>query len=358
MFYPKQLLLLILVFPVLLVGCNDDKGVAPKPIRPVLSQLVEVTPYWQTNIYSGEIRARHETDLGFRINGKIIERRVEAGDKVKPGDILARLDPDDYRLQLTEAEAQLTVAQAERNKAAADLERYDTLLQRKLVSEEEFQNYQKILDVASAKERQASAAVNVARNQHSYTTLIADREGVVTSVQADEGEVVAAGQSIVQLALCCEKEVEISVPENRLDAMRGADDIRITLWALPGKRYTAQLRELSPTADRITRTYRVRLTLAEVGPDISYGMTATAKVRMQLHKQIVHLPLSAIFQKGTDTAVWVVDSERLSVKLQPVTIAEYRQDGALISSGLNGGERVVSAGVHRLVAGQQVRLLK
>ncbi len=358
MFPLKQFLLLILISSLLLAGCDETENLAPKPVRPVLSQLVEITPYWQTNTYSGEIRARHETNLGFRINGKIIERRVEAGDRVKPGDILARLDPDDYRLRLAEAEAQLAVAEAEKSKAAADLKRYDTLLQKRLVSEEEFQNYRKLLEVASAKERQASAAVNVARNQHSYTTLIADRKGVVTLVQADEGEVVAAGQSIVQLALCCEKEAEISVPENRLDALRGANDIQITLWALPEQHYTAELRELAPAADSVTRTYRVRLAIAATGPEISYGMTATAKVRMQLHKQIVQLPLSAIFQQGTSTAVWVVDPEQLSVKLQPVTIAEYRQDGALISSGLNGSERVVSAGVHRLVAGQQVRLLE
>ncbi|MCP3668286.1 MAG: efflux RND transporter periplasmic adaptor subunit [Gammaproteobacteria bacterium] len=358
MFLSKHLLLLILTSSTLIAGCGEKENPAPKPVRPVLSQLAEVTPYWQTNTYSGEIRARHETDLGFRINGKIIERKVEAGDQVKPGDVLARLDPENYRLQLTEAEAQLAVARAEKSKAAADLKRYDTLLQRKLVSEEEFHNYRNGLEVASAKERQASAAVKAARNQHRYTTLIADREGVVTSVQADEGQVIVAGQSVVQLALCCEKEVEISVPENRLDALRNADDIQISLWAFPEKQYTAQLRELSPTADSVTRTYRVRLSLPDTGAEVSYGMTATARVRMQLHRQIVHLPLSAIFQQDAAPAVWIVDPEQLRVKLQSVDVTEYRQDGALISSGLKGGERVVTAGVHRLVSGQKVRLLK
>jgi RND family efflux transporter MFP subunit len=199
---------------VALSGCEK----APPPaklIRPVLTQQVEIQPYYQEASYAGEVRAHHETVLGFRVNGKIVERYVEVGDMVKPGDVLARLDDEDNTLRLTEAEAGLAAAKAERNKAAADLERRAALLDKKAVSTADYQDFLNAFEVAKARLEQAEARLEVTRNQAEYTALTSDLAGVITAVEGEVGQVVAAGQTVLRLALAEEKEVRIAVPENR-----------------------------------------------------------------------------------------------------------------------------------------------
>lgn len=347
---------LFLLAVVFLMGC-EDKEIAPKPIRPVLTQTVQFQPYWQESSYAGDVRARYETALGFRISGKIIERLVEVGDEVEAGTDLARLDPADYRLRLSEAAAELAAAKAQYNKASTDLDRYAALLKKQVVSHSEFTNYRNAFDVAKARLEQAEAELEVTRRQTEYTTLQTDSAGVVTALEAEVGQVVGAGQTVVRLALSGSKEAVIAVPEHRLEDLRAADDIRISLWALPGKIYTGAVREISPGADPVTRTYRIRISIEDAGPEVQLGMTANALVKRQLHQEVVQLPLSAIFQKDGKPAVWVVDAAALNVGLVPVDIVQYRQDGALIRSGLNNGQVVVTAGVHKLVPGQRVRLL-
>lgn len=341
---------------ILLTACNEQ-ALPEKPIRPVLTQTVRIAPYWQQHNYSGEIRARYETNLGFRIGGKIVQREVEVGDRVAAGQVLARLDPADYRLRLLEAQAALAVARAEEDKARKDLDRYSSLLERKLISESDFHNFSNAFDVALARRKQAEAAVSVARNQADYTTLKADRDGIVTEVEAEEGQVVAAGQTVIRVALCCEKEAVVSVPENRLDDVRMADRVTATLWAVPGASYPGKVREISPGADPVTRTYRVRISLPEADQRVQYGMTVLAKVQRRLHGEVARLPSSALFQKGNRPAVWILDRDSLTVFLQPVEVAEYRQDGVLVKRGLRDGQYLVTAGVNQLVPGQRVRLL-
>lgn len=347
---------LIALSPILaLVGCTEEVP-AEKPVRPVLTAQVQIQTYWQHHTYSGEIGARHETDLGFRVAGKLVERAVEVGDRTAPGDVLARLDPEDYGLQLMEAEAQLAAARAEMEKARADLKRYASLLKRKLVSEADYQDFRNAFNVATARERQAKASVAVARNQAAYTELKAGRDGIVTAVEAEQGQVVAAGQTVVRLALCCEKEAVISVPENRLDEMRGAEEVLTSLWAVPGSSYTGKVREISPGADPVTRTYRVRVSLPEAGEEVQFGMTASVRISRRLHDQVALLPATALYQQDGAPAVWILDPDTMTVALRPVTVAEYRQDGVLLSNGVAEGETIVAAGVHMLVAGQRVRL--
>lgn len=237
-----------------LVGCTEEPP-AEKPVRPVLTAQVQIQPYWQHHTYSGEIGARHETDLGFRVAGKL-----------------------------------------------------------------------------------------------------AERDGIVTAVEAEQGQVVAAGQTVVRLALCCEKEAVISVPENRLDEMRGSEQVVTSLWAVPDSSYTGKVREISPGADPVTRTYRVRISLPEAGEEVQFGMTASVRVSRRLHDQVALLPATALFQQDGTPAVWVLDPDTLTVALRRVTVAEYRQNGVLVSDGVAEGERIVAAGVHMLVAGQRVRL--
>ncbi len=345
----------LLIAGLLLSGCQDEV-VTEKPVRPVLSQVVNFKPYWQESSYAGEVRARYETALGFRIDGKIVQRHVEVGQRVAAGDVLARLDPADYRLRLLEAEAELAVARAERNKASADRERYATLLKKQVVSKAEYTDYNNAFDVAEARLRQAEAELEVTRNRTGYTALITDRAGIVTSLEAEEGQVVSAGQTVARLARSGQKEAVISVPEHRLEELRTAETINIRLWAVPGRVYKGKVREMSPGADPVTRTYRVRITVEDAGPEVQLGMTATADVRRRLHDKVAQLPLSAIFQQQGQPAVWVLDPASMQVGLLPVEVLQYRQDGVLIRSGIEDGQRVVTAGVHKLVSGQRVRL--
>ncbi len=346
-----------LVLALVALSACEKAPPPPQAIRPVLHQVVEIRPHWQEANYAGEVRARYETALGFRINGKITERSVEVGATVKQGALLARLDPEDHRLQLMKAEAGLAASSAEKKKAAADLDRYSMLLKKKVVSKADYQDYVNTFDVAKARLKQAQAQLEVTRNQAKYTALRASQGGVITTVEAEVGQVVAAGQTIMRLALAQEKEVVIAVAENRLDELRRTDDIRITLWADQDSVYQGRVREISPGADPVTRTYAVKITLFDAGPAVQLGMTATVTVRRRLRGELASLPLTAIFQQKDRPAVWIVSPETNRVTLHPVEVAEYQHDVVLIRSGLKSGQHVVTVGVHKLIPDQKVRLL-
>ena len=356
----KKISLLILVLLLcgsLLPGCDRAPPAEPL-VRPVLTQLVDIKNYWQKSRYAGEVKARYEMALGFRINGKIIERFVEVGDVVEPGALLARLDPQDYQLQLMEAEGGLAAARAEKEKAASDLKRYEQLYKDKVVSATEWQEYSNADAVANARFKQAEAQADVARNQTEYTSLHSDKGGVITSLDMEVGQVIVAGQTVVNLALPQEKEVVIAVAENRLNELRHADDIKINMWINPDKLYKGRVREISPGADPVTRTYSVKITLLDADEVVQLGMTTSVMVMQKKQGKVAHLPLSAIFQKDGKPAVWIYSEKTSRVNLHPVEVAEYQYDAALISGGLEQGERVVTAGVNKLVPDQQVRLLQ
>ena len=327
-----------------------------KPVRPVLSQLVEVKADWRQSTYAGQVKARYETPLSFRIGGKITDRRVDVGDNVEAGATLAQLDPADYELGLMEAEARVSAAEAEKDKAETDLERYEKLREKELISSADYTDFANKLNVAKARLRQAEAELEVARNRAVYTVLRADHAGVVTAVEIEKGQVVAAGQTVLRLALEGKKEVVIAVPENRLVELNEAQEIRISLWANPDRSYEGRLRETSPGADPITRTYSAKITLLDADPDVQLGMTATVMVHQRGEGEVARLPLSSIYQQETgDPAVWLVNADN-RIDLAPVEVAEYTFDEVLIRSGLASGQRVVTAGVHKLTSGQQVRV--
>lgn len=338
-----------------LTGCEQPPP-AEKPLRPVLSQLVEVKADWRDSTYAGEVKARHETPLSFRIGGKIIDRRVDVGDNVAVGATLAQIDPADYELELVEAEAKVSAAKAEKSKAQTDVARYKKLLEKKLISNADYTDFSNKLSIAKARLRQSEAGLEVTRNQAIYTTLKTDHAGVVTSVAMEKGQVVAAGQTVLRVALDGKKEVVIAVGENRLDELKEAHEIQVSLWANPDKTYKGGLREISPGADPITRTYSAKITLLEADPAVQLGMTATVTVRRQMEGEVVRLPLSSIYQQESgEPAVWLVNADN-KVNLVPVEVAEYTFDKALIRAGLSSGQRVVTAGVHKLTPGQQVRV--
>lgn len=333
------------------------KEAAPPPPPPlVMTQKAVVGDSGAHASFAGEVRARSESALSFRVGGKIIARLVDVGATVKTGTPLARIDPRDLQLNAAAANSQLAAAQADLTQAQADYARYRDLFDKKFVSAAEIDKRKATLDVAQARLAQAKSQLNVADNQSAYAELVADRAGVITAVEAEVGQVVAAGQTVVRLAREAEKEVQISVPENRLSEVQSAQGIDITLWAAPGKLYSGKVREISPNADAVTRTYAVRIAVANADAAMRLGMTASVALKAGMSSDAVVLPLTAIYQQGANTAVWLVDPASQTVKLAPVKIGVFREDTVTIASGLRDGDLVVTAGVHKLNAGQKVRV--
>ncbi|HEX5363943.1 MAG TPA: efflux RND transporter periplasmic adaptor subunit, partial [Gallionella sp.] len=296
-------------------------------------------------VYSGEIRARNEAALGFRIGGKLVERLVDAGAVVKAGQALARLDAADASLEAGAADAQY-------RQAEADIGRYRELRAKGFVS-------QSALEAKEAQFKAVAAQAGLARNQADYTVLRADRAGVIAATLADAGQVVGAGQPVVRLAGDGGREVAIAIAESQLAGLRVGAPAEITLWAGEGEetRYSGHLRELSPAADPLSRTYPARVTLDKADARVALGMTARVSFGRKNQDGSFIVPLPALFQQGDRAAVWVVAADR-SISLRPVAVAAYRDDGAVIASGLAAGERIVAAGVHKLSAGEKIRVIE
>ncbi len=293
--------------------------------------------------YSGEVRARIETTLGFRIGGKIVERLVDAGQAVKAGQVLARLDPADAALQATQAEAQRALA-------AADLARYRDLKAKNFISAS-------ALDARETTFKAAEAQAALARNQSTYTTLAADRAGVIGQVLAEPGQVVGAGQAVFRLAPDGEREIAISIPESEVGRFKLGQPAEVKLWSGADKAIQGRLREVSPAADPVTRTFAARIALKDADPRLALGMTATVRFPLGeaagASRQLI--PLSAIFQQGEQAAVWKVGADG-TVNLQKITVVAYTDAGAVVGEGLAGGETIVAAGVNLLTTGEKVRI--
>lgn len=339
-----------------LVACSRQASV-PEPIRPVQMTQISLGASGEKTVYAGEVKPRYEGDLGFRIGGKIVARLVDVGSTVQTGQPLARLDPADVGLQTDAAKAQLAAAETEFTFAKAELDRYQGLLEQKFISQSALDSKRNAFNSARAKYDQAKAQLAVARNQASYATLVADRDGVITAVSAEVGQVVQAGQPVLRLAQHSEREVLINVAENRLPELKAARSIAVSLWANPGKIYAGRIREVSPQVDTVTRTFAVRVTVVDADASVRWGMTANVGLQAERIAGVALLPLTAIYQQDGNAAVWIYDPATRQVSLRPVELGAFREDGAVIRSGLNGGEWVVTAGVHKLIPGQVVRPL-
>lgn len=329
---------------------------APEP-RPVRSEVATAGVLETVNRYAGAVQARYETRLAFRVGGKISERLVEVGSRVAAGEVLMRLDPQDLKLGEQSLRAQLDAALADLERARSDLDRYRDLLGKRLVSQSEFDQRKNAFDTAQARVEQTQAQLEERTRQAGYSELIADHAGLITEMQAEVGQVVTAGQPVLSLALPEEKEIAIDVPENRLGDFRVEQPVDITLWAVPGTRYRGQVREIAPVADPITRTFAVKVTVQDPDPAMQLGMTASVILRQTVAEAGIRLPLSALFEQDGRPGVWVVDPEAMTVSLLPVTLGEFLGNQVAIASGLREGQRVVTAGVHKLYEGQRVRLL-
>lgn len=324
----------------LLAACAREVP-PPEPLRPVLTRVVGDTASVDSTTYSGEVRSRYETPLGFRIPGKIAARLVDAGAVVKPGQVLARLDPADSALAATAAGAQLALAEAEAR-------RYRELRAKNFVS-------QAALDARETALTAARAQADLARNQSAYTVLKAEQAGVVGLVSGEVGQVVSAGQTVFRVARADTLEIAIAIPESRMPEVRVGQDAEVTLWADDQARYRGVLRELSPVADPASRTYAARVSIADAGTRMRLGMTASVRFLRVGGTARLSVPLPAIFQQDGKPAVWVVNADR-TVVLRPVGVASYGETAAVLSAGLQFGERIVVAGVHKLSAGEKIKI--
>jgi multidrug efflux system membrane fusion protein len=305
--------------------------------------------------FSGAVRARHESQLGFRVGGKIERRLVDNGARVEAGQVLAMLDPRDLRLALTASQATVSAARADAELAQAEHERAQAVLARGLISRSQFDAQQTALTSARARLEQAQAQWTVDRNQLSYAELRADRAGTVTSITAEAGQVVVAGQAIAVLAQEGEREIEIALPEGDLSRYPVGMQAKVALWSTPDRQYASEIREIAADADSASRTYRARVRLLDQDANVQLGMTARVRFDDDDETRLLSLPLTALHAKDEKPAVWLVDRATGQVSLHPVEIAAYREAAVDVSGGLTGNDLVVVAGVHKLHEGQVVR---
>jgi multidrug efflux system membrane fusion protein len=311
----------------------------------------------QQLILAATVAPRYETTMAFRVGGKISVRTVDVGDKVKATDVVARLDEDDLRLAVRSAEAQLAGANADYQRFQADLERYEKLRGSSAYTQQTYEA--RLAQALTAEERvkAAQSQLEIARNALSYATMMADQPGVVTALLAEAGQVVALGQPVMRIARTAELEIVADVPENRVGDLRAPGaQASFTLWAGPGHSYPAQLRELSPNANAVTRTYAARFSIVEEPPVFLMGMSATLSIEHGTRTPVAQLPATAVFQSESGApAVWVVDPVSGKLALKAVTVRRWKDGAVEISSGVEPGALVVTAGAHRLDANLHVR---
>lgn len=305
--------------------------------------------------FPGEVRARTESRLGFRVGGKIVARKVDVGTIVKRGQVLMQLDPQDLQLAQAQANAGLMAAESNRDLALAEMKRYKELREKNFVSQAVLDGKETAFKAAQASYEQALAAYRNQSNQAGYTTLISDIDGVVTSVDAEAGQVVAAGSPVVRVAKAGEKEIVIGIPEDKVDTLRRIDDVRVRTWANPNETLPGKIRELSPVADPATRTYTAKIAIPNAPASMKLGMTAYVTFATKTSDAMIRLPLTALFQQKSATAVWVVENG--AVKPVPVEVAGSAGNAILVSGGVLPGQTVVTAGVNLLKAGQKVKIL-
>jgi membrane fusion protein, multidrug efflux system len=356
----RPLPILLVAAAMALAACTKAE-VAPDPIRAVRTLTVAPQSASGTVEYAGEVRARTESRLGFRVGGKIVRRNVELGAKVKAGQVLAQLDPQDLRLGQDSAQAGLVAAQANFDQAAADFKRFKELRDQGFISSAELERRDTALKAAQAQFDQARVQARVQGNQAAYSVLTADAAGVITGVDAEQGMVVASGAPVLRLAHDGPRDVVFSVPEDRVDLIKAIAStpggFKVRLWGSTAQTLPATIREIGAAADPVTRTFLVKADLGAQGSDVvRLGQTATVLVETPATAGVTKLPLSALKAEQGKTIVWVVDRETMKVNAQPVQVAGADGNDAVVTAGLAPGQVVVTAGVHVLSPGQKVKL--
>jgi len=339
-----------------LAGCSKTQE-AQEPVRSVKVMTVGVDTFKSGYEFSGEVRPQVESRLGFRVAGKVVKRQAELGQRVKAGQVLAQLDPRDFQLAADAARAQVAAASTNRDLAAADFKRYAALKDQNFISGAELERRETSLKAAQAQLDQTKAQLASQGNQAGYTSLVADVSGVITAVEAEPGQVVTAGTPIVRIAQDGPRDVVFSVPEDKIVAIKPGSDVAVRVWANGGTALTGKVREVAASADPVTRTYPVKVSL-DAAATPALGSTAYVSPQALSHvgTPVIKLPTSALRKEGAGTAVWVLDKATMTLKSQPVQIATADGNEAVIAAGLQPGMLVVSAGVHVLSPGQKVTI--
>jgi membrane fusion protein, multidrug efflux system len=345
----------LLLAAVILAGCGAKKEVEP-PVRPVRSMQVTGGSSAESATYTAEIRSRYETDLSFQVGGKLVRRDVDVGATVKNGQVLAQLDQTDQQLGVDGARGAVPAAQSDLDRARSEEARYRDLLERGLTTRAQYQAQQTAVRSSEAKLSQATAELRLAQQRLGYTTLRANQDGVVTSVSVEVGSVVAAGQRAISIARPSELEAVFDVPEGRIGEVRTTSSVLISPLGGESAAWAGRVREISPSADPVTRTYQVRTSIVNPPPSLRLGMTVTVTLPRVGGAPSVQLPATALFQKNGKPAVWIVKPDN-TVELRAITIERYDSDRLYVADGIRTGERVVTAGVHRLAPGDKVKLL-
>jgi len=359
-----------------ITGISNSADKALLPIVPVrMFEVGSVESRSAKNVFTGTVRARYETPVGFRVGGKIVSRKIEVGQKVNLGDVLFELDAEDYQLQQKTSEANLVVARAAVRQSTAEEQRLIELRRANAVSQSEYDLGLSARDIALGQQTSAERQLQLANNQLGYCRLVADATGIVTNVQAESGQVVTAGTPVCVIAQAEQLEAVVDIPENRSSL---APDLvaSVQFWSLPDQHSTARLRELSPVADPVTRTYRARFSIKNPPAEVHLGMTATvswdedsreasgsSKLAMtgSTNDSVVSVPSSAIIQHGDGSAVWLAtpdssSSTTYTIRPQSVLVKAYGAQLTEISSGLASGQMIVSAGVQKLDEAMKVRV--
>lgn len=337
-----------------LAACQEEKQLEVET-RPVKTVVAEFSKPERILIYSGIVRPRIESDLGFRVSGKLIERLVDTGDRVQPGQVLARIDPID--LQLSEA-AQLANVDAAKTRLAvakAALSRSQRLIGNGYVSQAAYDTAKLEVDSAQGALDVAQAQLRQNRNQVGYAELKAGAAGVVTGVSAEPGQVVTSGQTIVTMAESEDVEIAVAVPENELSNVSLGMPAQVTLWSDNSVTADGKIREISGAAEAATRTYAVRISVPDAPQAMRLGMTANVQFRVKASPEL-QIPLAAITRNDKSVFVWVVDQQALTVAAREIALGDLGDEGVRVKSGLTEGELVVAAGVQFLQPGQKVRL--
>ncbi len=345
----------VLLVSAALAGCSRPPA-AEDPVRAVKVQTVGASAYGTAPEFSAEVRARVETPIGFRVAGKILRRQAELGQRVQAGQVLAELDPQDYRLAADAARAQQAAAQTSRDLAAADLQRYRELRAQNFISSAELERRESTYRSAQAQLEQAQAQLASQGNQTRYATLVADVAGVVTAIDAQPGQVVSAGTPVLRIAQDGARDVVFAVPEDRAAQIKPGSAVAVRGWA-GGPELQGQVREVAASADPVTRTYTVKVAIdAATAPPLGATVYARPQALSHVGAPVLKLPTSALRQEGGGSAVWVLDKGSMTVRSQPVQVATADGNEAVIAQGLEPGMQVVVAGVHVLAPGQKVSI--
>lgn len=337
-------------------ACTEAKTeTAVEVIRPV--KVVEIANADATRKldYSGTVKARTEMNLGFRVAGKIIERHVDIGDRVKPGDLLARIDSTDYELAVKTADANLAAAERQVETAGFAMKRAEQLFAKKFSPQAELDTATLAYQQAVATRDAALSSRRQAANQVGYAELRADQGGMVTSIGADRGQVVAIGTPVATVAVDGEKEIQIAVPESDISHFRPGQSVEVGFWTDDRMRLDGKVRELSGSADPLSRTFSVRVSLPD-DPRVLLGMTATVAATIAIDRPLISVPLEALAEKEGRKIVWVVDRDQATVHARDVEVTDFGADGVRVASGLQPRDLVVAAGTQFMAENLKVKL--